>query len=95
MKTEAVVGQTPTDVAEQAPEVQQRESVKVVGASFKLPERELDALRDVARRRSINVTQALRQAIALYVFLANQPERSRFVVEEPDGARREVVFHGV
>ena len=70
-----------------------QQSVRVVKASFNLPERELDALREVARRRAITVTQALRQAIALFVWLANQSENSKFLVESPDGTRREVVFH--
>lgn len=69
------------------------DETKVVKASFNLPLRELEALRDIARRRSVSVTQALRQAIAIFVFLTNLPEGTKVLVEEPDGRRREVVFH--
>lgn len=70
------------------------QSVEVVKASFNLPARELDTLRGIARRRLISVTQALRQAIALYAFFAEQPEGTKFLVQDPDGSRREVLFHG-
>ena len=66
---------------------------KIVKASFNLPEPELDALRRVARLRHVNVTQALRQAIAILAFLADLPRGSRVLVEDPDGSQREIVFN--
>jgi hypothetical protein len=75
------------------PETEGTNRVKLVKVSFNLPERELAALKEIAKARSISVTQALRQAIALFAFLADQPARSRFLVELPDGSRREVIFH--
>lgn len=65
-----------------------------VKVSVNLPRGEIGWLRNYAATRSITVTQAFRQAIALLKFIAGLPTGSKFIVEEPNGDRREVVFHG-
>jgi len=66
----------------------------VVKASFNLPREELAGLKSLAKKRSVSVTQALRQAIATERFLAEQPAGSRVFIEDPEGNKREVVFRG-
>jgi len=66
----------------------------VVKASFNLPREELDGLKELAKKRHVSVTQALRQAIATERFLSEQPPGSRVFIEDSDGNRREVVFRG-
>lgn len=68
---------------------------EVVKASFNLPEDELDRLRALAAARSVTVTQALRQAIATERFIAEQPEGTKVLIQEPGKRKaREVVFRG-
>jgi len=69
-------------------------TLAVVKVSFNLPKDELDGLRELATRRRVTVTQALRQAIATERFLAEQPQGSKVFIEDPDGKMREVVFRG-
>lgn len=69
--------------------------MKVVKASFNLPEDELDKLRALAASRCVSVTQALRQAIATECFIADQPSGSKVLIQPPDSkTAREVVFRG-
>ncbi len=65
---------------------------ETVKASFNLPKEELDLLREVADRRNINVTQALRQAIAHEAFLADQVSKGSKVLLDDGGRLREVVL---
>jgi hypothetical protein len=72
----------------------QNQLAAMVKASFNLPREELEGLRELAKKRRVSVTQALRQAIATERFLADQPEGSKVFIEDPDGKMREVVFRG-
>lgn len=66
-------------------------SVKV---SFNLPADELAALKELAKRRRVSVTQALRQAIADSKFIEDQMKvNNQLVVERPDGSRSDIVIH--
>ncbi len=69
-------------------------TVGPVKVSFNLPKSEIDWVRGFASDRSIPVTQAIRQSIALFKFVATLPHGSRLIVEEPDGSRREVILNG-
>jgi Ribbon-helix-helix protein, copG family len=60
---ESVSTVTMTGAVESAKEHER--SVERIRATFALPEDELEALRKIAKRRNISVTDALRQALAL------------------------------
>jgi predicted transcriptional regulator len=65
-----------------------------IKASFNLPEEELAQLKELAEKRRVSVTQALRQAIADSSFIEQQvQEKNKLVVEKPDGTQREVSVH--
>jgi hypothetical protein len=65
----------------------------VVKVSFNLPKGELDALRDLAARRHMNMTQALRQAIQTELFIEVQVrDGGKVLIEDRNGRQREVVF---
>lgn len=80
---------------EPAATVPRRPTIEVVKASFNLPKAELEHLRTLANRRGINVTQALRQAIATEFWLDQQLQdgRHRLMLQGPNGSEREIVFH--
>jgi hypothetical protein len=64
-----------------------------VKASFNLPRAELDLLRELAERRSVSVTQALRQALVSEIFLQEMADEGKsLLVEDPNGPTKEVVF---
>jgi hypothetical protein len=70
------------------------EAIEVVKASFNIPKDELKALKDLAGRRGIPVTQALRQAIASELFLQEQVDHGKkLIVESDDGDQMQLVFH--
>jgi hypothetical protein len=70
------------------------EPMEVVKASFNIPKDELQALKELATRRGIPVTQALRQAIASELFLQQQvDDGSKLIVESDDGSQMQLVFH--
>lgn len=65
----------------------------IVKVSINLPKLELDELRELAERRQITVTAALREAIAAKVFLDEaRASGSSILVRDNDGTLREVVF---
>jgi hypothetical protein len=65
----------------------------IARATFKLPVSELDALKSLARRRSITTTQALRQAISTELFVDELVQRgAKILVQEPDRTIQQVVF---
>lgn len=64
-------------------------------ASFNLPEADLDKLRALAERRSVTITQALREAIADSDFLAPHLEANDgILIKTQGGAVRRVHFAG-
>ncbi|MBV9251869.1 MAG: hypothetical protein JO227_21835 [Acetobacteraceae bacterium] len=67
---------------------------EVTKATFNLPSAELDQLKQLAKRRSISVTQALRQAIVSELFLQRIADRgAKLLVQEPDGTLQQLVFN--
>jgi len=82
----------PSTVDRPSSTADKQKTADVVKVSFNLPAEELQGLRELAEKRHVSVTQALRQAIATERFLASQPEGSKVLIEEPDGRMREVVF---
>ena len=69
------------------------EPIEVVKASFNIPKDELQDLKDLAARRGIPVTQALRQAIASELFLQQQADDGKkLIVESDSGSKMQLVF---
>jgi predicted transcriptional regulator len=70
-----------------------RPNPRVRKASFNLPEDELEKLRALAARRSITITQALREAIADSEFLARQQDaNNELLVKSEDGQTSKVIL---
>lgn len=68
-------------------------TTEIVKVSFNLPRIELGRLKDLARRRSIPVTQALRQAIISELYIQSIADRgAKLLVREKDGSMQEIVF---
>jgi hypothetical protein len=68
--------------------------VEIVKASFNFPKGELEELKALAARRSVPVTQVLRQAVAAELFLQQQvDEGKKVIVEDEDGRQMQIVFH--
>lgn len=63
--------------------------VKVI---FELPESEYEQLKEVAERRGISITKALRQAIQTEAFLDEETRDGFKLVLEGKGARTELSF---
>lgn len=69
------------------------ERPEVVKASFNLPKEELESLKRLAMRRSVPVTQALRQAIVSELFLQDLADRGAKLLAKQDGEPlQEIVF---
>lgn len=66
----------------------------ITKATFNLPRHELDALRQLADRRSISVTQALRQALVTELYIQSLADHgSKLLVQDPEGSIQELVFN--
>jgi len=75
------------------PSNQSEANLRVRKASFNLPEEELEKLRALAARRSITVTQALREAIADSEFLARQQDaNNELLIKSQDGQTSRVIL---
>ncbi len=69
------------------------EPTEIVKASFNFPKEELGGLKELAARRSIPVTQALRQAVASEQFLQRlADEDKKILVQDEDGNLQQIVF---
>jgi len=65
----------------------------LVKASFNLPQSELDALKQLADRRSTSATQVFRQALASELFLQELADQhSKLLVQDSDRSIQQVVF---
>ena len=61
--------------------------------TLNLPTAELSALRDLATRRVVSVTQALRQAIQTELFVQKLVDQGgTLLVQLPDGELQQLVF---
>jgi hypothetical protein len=67
----------------------QQTLVKII---FELPESEYEQLKELAERRGISVTKAIRQAIQTEVFLDEETRQGFKLVLEGKGARTELSF---
>jgi len=66
---------------------------ETVKATFNLPREELDLLRELAKHRSVSVTQVLRQAIVSEDFLQKVVDNDeKLLVEDNNGRQKALVF---
>ena len=69
------------------------EKSKVVKTTVNLPAEALDAIRHIAERRGITMTEAIRQAIATEKFLFDaQKEGGKLLIEERDKKVKQIIL---
>lgn len=65
----------------------------LIKTTLNLPRDELEALKQLAARRVISITQALRQAIQTELFVQNLVDQGgKLLVQLPDGDLQQLVF---
>jgi hypothetical protein len=66
---------------------------RIVKTTVNLPSEELDALKQLAERRSVSVTHALRQAIQTELFVQRLVDQGgTLLVQSADGDLQQLVF---
>ncbi len=64
----------------------------IIKVSFNIPKEELDAVRKLAEKRRITVTEAIRRALMMEKFLVEEEEKgNKILIEDKDRKFRQVV----
>lgn len=68
-------------------------SAKTVKISANLSEEVVNALRDIAAKKNVSLTEALRQAISTELFLVDAQRRNaKVLIEEPDKTMKQLIM---